>query len=559
MTNKERINAHNAELREAIGMAESLPDASGGGSCSGNHIIEVDTLPTENIDENALYKMGESYYKYGNKLKDILVVYDNTTMSLVEQYAAFGVTFELYYVKTRPTENIVISVMETDYALLACYYVEDENDILAYGDMDGTGTNGWASIITLTDAINVGAITDISQATTNDTMYALVDTGWTEYLVPNGALTITDNGTFDVTKVASVNVNTPSAAVYGIWRFDETVEKTGKYINITQYVNFTTAIEGTVYECTGMWVNASNFFDPTILQYQGDGVPSVYRGGMDTWLYDSARTVNFGAEPQFVHPDYKRWLINNATRIDGEDSIKAATELEMTAVLGIAEVGSVVKYTGTTGTYEHGALYLVEEEAAPKLSPPTISLNGSILIITDTSGKATQWNVYKDGGILMGGKAELMIDLAGRITEPGTYTITVTAFADGYEESEPSNAVEYVVEETSDIPTDLTGYTVTITAGWTATKEYGSYNLYGTYSSKISEDEDVYFTFGVGYAKSGAGYYNAVRIFNIEYQSADSINNTYSLTLNIKGGDSVKDGTLIQWFVDNNATFEKTS
>jgi hypothetical protein len=30
MTNAERINAHNAELREAIGIAEALPDASGG-------------------------------------------------------------------------------------------------------------------------------------------------------------------------------------------------------------------------------------------------------------------------------------------------------------------------------------------------------------------------------------------------------------------------------------------------------------------------------------------------------------------------------------------------
>lgn len=34
------------------------------GECTRNHIIEVTTLPTTNIDTNALYKMGESYYKY---------------------------------------------------------------------------------------------------------------------------------------------------------------------------------------------------------------------------------------------------------------------------------------------------------------------------------------------------------------------------------------------------------------------------------------------------------------------------------------------------------------
>lgn len=40
--------------------------------------------------------------------------------------------------------------------------------------------------------------------------------------------------------------------------------------------------------------------------------------------------------------------------------IEVATEAEMTALLETAEVGSVYKYTGTTGTYENGALYVVE-------------------------------------------------------------------------------------------------------------------------------------------------------------------------------------------------------
>lgn len=41
--------------------------------------------------------------------------------------------------------------------------------------------------------------------------------------------------------------------------------------------------------------------------------------------------------------------------------IEISTEAEMTALLKTAEVGSVYKYTGTTGTYENGALYVVEE------------------------------------------------------------------------------------------------------------------------------------------------------------------------------------------------------
>lgn len=40
--------------------------------------------------------------------------------------------------------------------------------------------------------------------------------------------------------------------------------------------------------------------------------------------------------------------------------IEAATEAEMLVLLSTASVGSVCKYTGTTGTYENGALYIVE-------------------------------------------------------------------------------------------------------------------------------------------------------------------------------------------------------
>ena len=44
--------------------------------------------------------------------------------------------------------------------------------------------------------------------------------------------------------------------------------------------------------------------------------------------------------------------------------IEVATEDEMNALLETAEVGAVYKYTGTTGTYENGALYVVEEEVS---------------------------------------------------------------------------------------------------------------------------------------------------------------------------------------------------
>ena len=44
--------------------------------------------------------------------------------------------------------------------------------------------------------------------------------------------------------------------------------------------------------------------------------------------------------------------------------IEVSTEAEMTALLESGEVGGVYKYTGTSGTYENGALYVLEEEEA---------------------------------------------------------------------------------------------------------------------------------------------------------------------------------------------------
>lgn len=49
--------------------------------------------------------------------------------------------------------------------------------------------------------------------------------------------------------------------------------------------------------------------------------------------------------------------------VEAEDSplpIEVSTEAEMTALLESGEVGGVYKYTGTSGTYENGALYVLE-------------------------------------------------------------------------------------------------------------------------------------------------------------------------------------------------------
>lgn len=55
---------------------------------------------------------------------------------------------------------------------------------------------------------------------------------------------------------------------------------------------------------------------------------------------------------------------------------EVSTEAEMTALLTSGEVGGVYKYTGTTGTYENGALYVLEEEAV-STKTLTVENNGN--------------------------------------------------------------------------------------------------------------------------------------------------------------------------------------
>ena len=42
--------------------------------------------------------------------------------------------------------------------------------------------------------------------------------------------------------------------------------------------------------------------------------------------------------------------------------IEVATEIEMHQLLTTGEIGGVYKYTGTTGTFENGTLYVLENE-----------------------------------------------------------------------------------------------------------------------------------------------------------------------------------------------------
>jgi len=171
-----------------------------GGECTKPHVIEVDTLPTENIDENAVYFCDGKYCKGNGAFYDIILCYtEGFTISMADSAAEQGMAFGCFTIPTKTTEGILASSDTEMYA----YYIVDENDIFAYQD------GAWVALSQDGSLQFGGLINDISEATTAATYYGLGG-GWEEYAHAYGALTVTENGEYDVADKSKVVVDIPA-------------------------------------------------------------------------------------------------------------------------------------------------------------------------------------------------------------------------------------------------------------------------------------------------------------------------------------------------------------
>lgn len=122
------------------------------------------------------------------------------------------------------------------------------------------------------------------------------------------------------------------------------------------------------------------------------------------------------------------------------------------------------------------------------------------------------------------------------------------------------NGVSYKCKQAS-VPTDLTGYTVTVPSGWTT-----SAGLIEAIGINIKIGSIDYMNFSIGYegffSSDEFNFYRSSSsnfiCVDVGYPPFENYTPTESFTFQVVSGD-VTNLTLIQWLVDNNATFEKES
>ena len=226
------------------------------------------------------------------------------------------------------------------------------------------------------------------------------------YIKPSGTIDITENKTVDVTRYASAKINVPIPSGY--------VKPSGTLPITENGLHTVRKADGGYYDSVNVnvpSVEPTLITPPTITEngtyiannYNADGFSSVTvnvpteaaeeipdhtdsdfelhyfnKGSGELGVsYSSTEKVSVKAAPDgaelgsFYDPNFVPKHIEKGVTIFGvtgefegsTDSplpIEVSTEAEMTALLTNGTVGGVYKYTGTTGTYENGALYVLE-------------------------------------------------------------------------------------------------------------------------------------------------------------------------------------------------------
>lgn len=208
MTNAERIQSNNEELRELIEIAENLPDAgSGGGEPVEPNLQEKSVTPTKSEQEVTADDGFGGLSKV--IVKAIPATYQDITGTTAESNHVLEGEFFVNddgvmtegTMPNRGGEKVTLDVTNPGYNIPEGYH---DGDGEVYINLETKSVTPAKSAQTITPSayrvlskVNVGAIPD-------------------EYIVPTGTKQITANGTHDATEYAAVEVNVPSQEPFTI-------------------------------------------------------------------------------------------------------------------------------------------------------------------------------------------------------------------------------------------------------------------------------------------------------------------------------------------------------
>ena len=99
-------------------------------------------------------------------------------------------------------------------------------------------------------------------------------------------------------------------------------------------------------------------------------------------------------------------------------------------------------------------------------------------------------------------------------------------------------------------PENLTGYTVTVPSGWSATSGYGTFDIQGVIEA------NTFIALYIGRNPFDSNMSNFIA-FGTDSGGMVSFTNEDYFLFECTGGDDASNPSLIQWLIDNNATFSK--
>ena len=307
------------------------------------------------------------------------------------------------------------------------------------------------------------------------------------------------------------------ATIKGKWLFNEAIKRPST--SITQSINFIS--NDTAYTQIRMWA------DDGELDYYASGWYTFYVD-YEGWDADVYRTVDFGTTEQTVSDEFYTWFTSNAkpavTDLTGT-TWYVPSGWSATAGYGIFNLHYVVNYLN--GEFPEG-IYPEYDEF-------------------------DELDIGSDGFVNSINTICFDYDDAWLFDYDNSNSFTIT-FAYGTDATNPDLIAWLYAngELQEDRITDLTGYTVTVPAGWSATVGYGIFSVNGTYDSYPLGE------LGIGYEERGISSSDYLFTAQSSTTPIAIYDSTQNIEFYFESGADVTNTSLIQWLYDNNATFEKT-